>query len=154
MNFMDEVNKNVKEIEKPPMLPIGSYQAMVKKIPEVTTSADNKWDNVDFPLQMMAPGEDVDLEALKEFGGLGPMASARRRFLFNKEDETAFKRTEYDLKRFLIEHLLIEDGENKTLKQLMNESVNHRCMAFIGWRADKTNPETQYVEVRKTGPLG
>lgn len=152
MNFNDVLNTKVDSIERPPLIPIGTYRAVVKKIPSLETSNDGKFDFVDFSLQLVEAQDDVDQDDLKFFGGLNNTYT-RHRFLFNKEDDTAFKRTLFNLKRFLIDHLQIESDPEKDLKESLNASVNMPCMVFMKWRADKNDPEIQYSEIGKTAPV-
>jgi len=151
MNFNDVLSAKVAEIERPPLIPIGTYRGVVKKIPSLETSNDGKFDFVDFSIQLVAAEDDVDQDDLKAFGGLNN-TYARHRFLFNKEDDTAFKRTLFNLKRFLIDHLQVEADPEKDLKEALNASVNMNCLVFMKWRADKNDPEVQYSEIGKTAP--
>lgn len=151
MNFAEVLNNKVADIERPPLIPVGTYEAIVSKIPNIETSQDGKWDFVIFPVKLVAPQDDVDQDALKEFGGV-TAAFTSRRFMFNKEDDAAFKRAEYDLRRFL-EHLGLDIEGGMDLKEALNASVNQRFLAFMRWRADKNDPETQYSEIGRTAPI-
>lgn len=151
MNFNDALNTKQSEIERPPLLPSGTYRAVVTKVPALDKRGE--YEVCDFQLKMLEAQEDVDPDALTEYGGLGPTAVARRSFMFNSNDEAAFKRTLFDLKRFLLDHLQVAGDDNTTLKELLNSSVNAQCLAFIRWRPDKNDPEIQYVEVAKTAPI-
>jgi hypothetical protein len=153
MNFADALNTKVGEIERPPLIPSGTYRAVVKKVPVIDTIADGKWDVLDFTLQLVEAQEDVDQQDLASFGGLSNATMTRHRFMFNKEDDAAFKRTLFNLKRFLAEHLGVEAGDNTPLKESLNASVNTQCLVFMKWRADKNDPEVQYSEVGRTAPV-
>jgi len=153
VNFNDILNKKSSEIERPPIIPVGTYRAVVTKIPSIETTGDNKWDICDFQLRLLAAEEDVDQDDLKAYGGLGPQSVIRHNFMFNKEDEANFNRSLYNMKRFLLEHLMIEGNENTSIKELLDASVNHQCLAFIKWRADKNDPEIQFAQVGKTAPV-
>lgn len=151
-NFNDVLNKKLDDIEKPPLIPIGTYKAAVKKVPALDTiGKQSEYDVCDFQLQLIEPAaDDVDLDELKKFGGCGPHATIRRRFMFNKNDQSAFDRTMYDLKRFLQDHLKVDATD---LKEGLNNSVNQACLVTVKWRPDKENPETMYAEVARTAPI-
>lgn len=152
MNFADALNTRSSEIERPPLIPVGTYLARVKAIPTMDSVGDNKWDVLDFQLLLQNAGEDVDQDDLTQYGGLGPQSVVRHRFMFNKEDDAAFKRTLFNLKRFLLDHLQVEGGDDSALKELLDGAVGHTCNVFIRWRPDKNDPEVQYNEIGKTAP--
>lgn len=152
VNFADALNTKAGSIERPPLIPVGTYVAVVSKVPSMETIGDGKWDVLDFQLRLQAPQDDVDAEDLAAYGGLGPQSVLRHRFMFSKDDEAAFKRTLFNLKRFLEDHLKVEADENTPLKQLIDQSVNHQCLAYVKWRADKNDPELFYNEIGKTAP--
>lgn len=153
VNFADALNTTAGSIERPPLIPIGTYTAVVSKIPSIETIGDGKWDVLDFQLRLQSPGEDVDTEALQEYGGLGAQSVLRHRFMFNKEDDAAFKRTLFNLKRFLIDHLKVDGSDSTPLKEMIDNSVNHSCSVFVQWRPDKNDSEVVYNEIKKTAPL-
>lgn len=151
LNFNETLNKRMDEIERPPLMPIGTYKFAVKRIPSIETIGEGKWDVLDFQLQAVeVAGDDVDPADLQAYGGLGPHATMRHRFMFNKEDEAAFKRSEFNLKRFLEDHLRVE-GAN--MKEALNNSVNATCLGVVKWRADKNDPEVMYAEISRTAPV-
>lgn len=153
MNFLEQLKTPASAIERPPLIPVGTYTAMVKRLPTSDEIGDGKWDVLDFQLQLVAAQEDVDQADLEAFGGLGPHATLRHRFMFNKEDDAAFKRTLYNLKRFLIDHLKIQGTDDSSLSELIDQSINTSCLVAVKWRADKNDPEVQYAEVQRTAPL-
>lgn len=154
VNFNDSLNKKMADVERPPLCPPGTYRAAVKKIPSIETIGDGKWDVLDFQMQLIeVAADDVDQDELKKFGGLGNHAVMRHRFMFSKEDEANFKRTEYNLKRFLQDHLKVDGAATASLKEAINNSVNAQCLVTVKWRADKNDPETMYSEINRTAPL-
>lgn len=153
MNFNDVLKTKASEIERPPLTPVGTYTVVVKKVPSIETSQDGKWDFLSFNLGLLTAGDDVDVDDLKKFGGLNAGTVMSRRFIFDKEDDTKFKRTLYDVKRFLFEHLMVEGNDDTPLQEALNNSVGSQCLAFVKWRADKNDPEIQYSEIAKTAPL-
>ena len=152
INFADHLKDNVSEIERPPLLPIGTYKFFVEKQPSIEENiADGRFDRVDFLLKCIEATDDVDADALAEYGSLDN-TRLRYSFLFNKEDEQSFNRTKFALKRFLTEHLGV-DADNASLNEAMAASVNHQCLATVRWRQDRNDPEVQYAEIGSTAPV-
>lgn len=149
LDFASIANRSLEEVEKPPLAPAGVYIFQCTKIPEITSSKDGKWDIVNIPLQAVEPVE-VDAEELQKFGKISNIRMSLR-FMFNKEDETEFKRTQYNLKRALEDHFKIEKGQK--MMQGLNAIVNQRVMATVAWSADKTDPELFYANVGRTAPI-
>ena len=154
MNFNDVLSKRTNEIERPPILPPGTYVAKVAKPPETDTKSSDKgnWDILDFTLLPVAATEDVDTEALAAFGPLGPASAQRFSFMFNKDDELAFNRTLFNLKRFLLDHLQLSGDDNSSIKELLDQVVGTQCSIFVRWEADRNDPEIQYARIARTGP--
>jgi hypothetical protein len=152
MNFASIADKKFTDVERPPNIPVGVYRCAVKKPPGISNSNDGKWEIVDFPLQLIEPTEGVDLADLAAYGGLGPNAVVNKKFMFNTQDDAAFKRTEFDLKRFMIDHLKCAE-ESMSIKQGVNASLNAQCLVFVKWVADKDDPELFYSNAGKTAPI-
>lgn len=153
MNFKDALSVKVNDIEKPPLLPSGTYEAIIKKVPTMEETADKKWEMLDFPCQIVAATDEVSVDELAAYGGLDARSQLRRRFMFNTEDDNAFKRTLFDVKRFCLEHLMVEGDDNTDLKQLLDGSVGKRFYAFVKHNPDKRDPEVIYAEISKTAPI-
>lgn len=151
MNFKDALDTNVSDIERPPLPPIGTYVFQITKQPAQDTIADGAWDVLDFQCVAVEATDDVDFDALREFGDLKNIR-IRHRFMFNTADETAFKGSLHRLRRFLEEHVKVE-FEGVPLKQALASSVNQRFLGTVGWRPDKNDPEIQYAEIRQTAPV-
>lgn len=153
MNFNDVLNVKITDVERPPLVPIGTYRGIVKKIPTVETSQDGKWDFLTFTFGLIGAEDDVDQSDLKAFGGLTPSTAMTRRFIFDREDDSKFKRTLFEVRRFVAEHLMVECDETTELKLALNNTVNQQCLVYIKWRSDKNDPEIQNAEIAKTAPL-
>lgn len=154
MNFLDTLNQNVGAIERPPLIPQGTYIFSIKKQPNIETISDGRWDVLDFMLKLEQPGPDVDPQELEKFGGL-KNTYTRLRFMFNKDpaEKAAFDRTLFNLRRFLEDHLKVEGAGSMQLKEAINGSINTQGMVTIGWRADKNDPEVMYAEPKRTAPV-
>lgn len=152
MDFMDSLNTKVEDIKRPPLLPVGTYRAVVTKTPEITKSEDGRYTFVDFTLRIVAAEEDVSASELEEFGPLTNIVR-RHRFMFHNEEQLFFKRTEYNMKRFMIEHLQIPYSSDTTTKELLGAAVNYQCLVSIGRRADKNDKEVIYEDIKGTAPI-
>lgn len=150
MNFNDVLNTSLDEIERPPLLPVGTYEWVISKIPTLDTSPDGNWDIVNFPLKCVRATDDVDQDALATFG---PVTNAFQRFsvLFDKNDSHAFEQSKFKLKRFLEEHVGVEKG--LPMKQALNASVNKRILGTVAWKQDKNDSELYHANISKTAPI-
>lgn len=148
MNFDDILDTKVEAIERPPLLPVGHYQFIVKKTEFDREKPD--WDIVNFQTQVVQ-AEAVDEDDLAKFGKVAGTPQ-RVSFMFDKNDETRRKQTMFNLRTFLEKHLQCADT-NMDLKTAIAASVNHKFIGQIGWRADKNNVEIQYAEIKKTMPV-
>lgn len=156
LNFNDVLTTKMTEIERPPLIPMGHYIGQVTKVPNLETVGKGKeWDTCDFPIQLMQAQDDVDQAALAEYGGLGKHSTVQRRFMFNKNDEANFKRSLFQMKRFLADHLKIEgaDGDTMQLKEALNASFGKQVVVFIKHRQDKEDKELFYAEISQTAPV-
>lgn len=150
-NFAEAAaNTKFDDVERPPLLPHGTYRWIVEKIPTQESSPDGKWDFVDFPLKVMAPMDDVDQDLLAEYGSLAN-ARMRHRFIFDKADQQAFDRTLYNMKRFVGDTLKV-DLKGKSIKEVLPECVNQTLLASIVYKADRNDPQIQHANIGKTAP--
>lgn len=155
MNFQEIATKRLADVERPSLPPIGTYRFRVTGLPEIAKSKDEKWDIVTFPVQAVE-AQDVDANDLEEWlsqnGGDISRLRMYHKFMFNCEDESDFRRTEYNLRRFLEAHLRCAD-ESMSLKEAINASVNAQFLAQITWRQDKNNKDIQHANLSRTAPL-
>lgn len=148
-SFQEALNQPVDSIERPPLPPLGHYEWVVSKVPTMTERG--QYDIIEFPMQAVAPQEDVDTDELKAFGQVKKIV-VRHSFLFDREDDVAAQTTLSRLRTFLEKHLLVK-FEGVPLKQALNDSVNKHFLGQLRYRADKTDPSTQYPEMGRTAPL-
>lgn len=68
-NFSDLANVKTSEVKPPAVLPTGHYQAIITGLfkPHKAKSGNQA---MRFPFKLIAPGGDVDAEALEEAGGI------------------------------------------------------------------------------------
>ena len=70
-NFTDILNRPSEEIKPAPVLPQGSYHAVVLGLPEQGESSQKKTPQLKFILKILAPLEDVSEDDIAEFEALG-----------------------------------------------------------------------------------
>lgn len=150
INFSEVLNKKIDAVERPPLIPIGLYRARVSKIPAQDTISDGRFDVVDFTLQLLEPVE-VDEDELAAFGPITSQ-TVLHRFMFNTEDQNAFDRSLFNLRRFLEDHLRVTDGSDD-IKSALDNSVNSECLVQVAHRPDPNDAEIKYVQVRRTAPV-
>lgn len=141
-NFSALLNKPMTEVERPKPLPQGSYTCVVKGLPRYDKSSKKQTDFVEFILQPLAAGEDVDDEALQAMGGF-----------VNKTIKATYYLTEdslFRLKDFLT-HLGIEEEGNFT--QAIDQTPGKQVIAFIKHRASEDG-QSVFAELGKTAPVG
>lgn len=122
-NFGSILDTPSAAVEKPKPLPVGSYITQVKGLPRFDKSSKKQTEFVEFDLQFLAAGEDVDQEALAAIGGFQGKSIKATYYL----TETALWR----LKEFL-DACDIEEGELTLRQRIENAagaqvgiSVNH-----------------------------
>lgn len=155
MRFQDALDKQGQEIERPPNMPVGTYRWMVSKHPVMDTIADGRFDVVDFQLKCIEPLDDVDADALDNYGTVQGKVM-RHRFMFNTDpnEKAGFDRSLYNLKIFLREHLgLGEELDKMSIKEALAESVNREVLASVSWRPDRNDPEIVYDQIDRTAPV-
>lgn len=156
INFSDVLNKKIEDVERPPVVPIGDYRAKVSKVPEINQVTSSKtgdeFDVVEFQVKLVEAVE-VDPDDLEAFGGdVAGVPPIRHSFMFNKGDAAAFARSEFNLRRFLEEHLKVA-APTDTLKEALANSNQAEFLVTVGHRPDPNDPENKYVDIKRTAPL-
>ena len=149
LNFADIANKKVEDIEKPPLPPVGTYRWSITKLPEITTSQDERWDILTIPVRAVEALDNVDIDSWK--GAVTNITMAVR-FIFNKEDEVEFEKTEYRMRQFFEKHVGCAESD-ATVMQMINSAVNGQFLGDVAWRQDKRNPEDFQADIARTAPI-
>lgn len=148
-NFADIATKKVAEIERPPLPPVGTYRWSISKLPQVTTSGDSKWDILTVNVRALEAMDDVDVG---EYSGEVTNITNQVKFMFNREDEVEFEKSEYRMRTFFEKHVKCA-GEDDTIGQMLNSSVNQQFLGTIAWSQDKNDPELFYANIARTAPI-
>ena len=151
MKFSDALDRNMEEIKRPPNPPVGHYIWAVKKHPE-TDSFESKnsgktFDRLSFSLSIVEASDDVDPDELAEYGNVQGFMS-NKTFLFDNEDEAGFERSMFNLKRFLTDHLGVDEA--LSMSEALAASVNMQCLGELKHRPDPNDPEIVYAEIGRT----
>lgn len=154
LNFMDALDTNLADVERPPNLPIGNYIFMVTKYELGERESDKgSWDTLDFQCQIVAPTADVDEDDLASYGDV-TKRSLRHGFMFDRNDKASFDKTMFYVRRFLEDHLRVDGAGKMTLKEALANCVNHQFMGTVKWRADARDAsgESKFDEIGRTAP--
>lgn len=141
-NFTDILDRPASEVERPKPIPAGTYTAMVSMNPqpEFGESNQKKTPFVKFTLQILAPGDDVDSDALSEVKG-GVQGKTLTNTLYLTEDSV------WRLKDFL-GHVGVLD-ESKSLRQMIGEAPGNQCGIEVGHRASQDGTSI-FAEIKRT----
>lgn len=154
MNFNDALNAKLADVERPALMPVGTYEWLIYKVPgqDEIESPNGSWDTIDIPLKCLRATDDVDEDALQTFKGDVKGQLQTIRFMFDKNDAHKFDETLFKLRRFLEEHVGVEKGLN--VKEGLNAAVNKRIFGAIVWKQDKNDQELFHANMGKTAPIG
>jgi hypothetical protein len=121
-NISDILNRKAEDVEAPKPLPPGSYNCIVKGLPEQGESSKKKTPFLKFTLQITSPREDVDEEAIEEYGDVvGKTIDAT----YYITDDALFMLTDF------LESLGIDFTGGKSVSAAIDESPNCEVVAFI-----------------------
>lgn len=151
LNFADIASKKLVDIERPPLPPVGTYRFSVKQLPTINEieSPKGSWDVVEFQCRALEALDDVDMEG---YSGEVTGIQMRLGFMFDKNDDVKFQQTEYNLRRFLEEHVACaEDGDS--LHEAINKSVNGQFLGTVKWAPDKNDPDLFHANIGRTAPV-
>lgn len=155
-NFMDALNTKVSDIEKPKLMPVGTYVWAVNKPHKESTSKDGKWGSIEIPCIPKMPydaAEDVDSDELADFG---PLKSAPNSIRFmvdlQAEGDIEMEKFKYNVKRFLLDTLRVEGDEDATIKELLGKMVGAEFIAQAAHRHVPERNET-YCDVKNWAPM-
>lgn len=119
------------EVERPKPLPAGSYTCVVKGLPRYDKSPKKQTEFVEFTLQPLAAGDDVDADDLASMGGFA-----------NKTIRATYYITEdakWRLKEFL-DHCSIEKGDEEnpiSLRQRIEATPGCQVVAHLKHEASQ-----------------
>ena len=134
-------------VERPKPLPAGTYEAIVKGMPEHGVSTQKKTPFVRFTYALTAAGEDVDEDELKTLltnkdGEVEAINTKSIRDTYYTTPDAIFRLTD-TLERMGI------DAEGKTIRQMIDETPNCSIRVVVGHRASEDGQQI-FAEVKRT----
>lgn len=126
-NFGSILDTPSNAVERPKPMPQGTYVCQVQGLPRYDKSSKKQTEFVEFTLQFLSAGEDVDQEELAAIGGFQGKTIKATYYL----TETALWR----LKDFL-DHCQIEEGDS-SLRQRIEEAAGKQVGVFINHEASQ-----------------
>ena len=146
----DLLNKRTGEVERPPLLPIGTYRWEVKDTPVQDVSKTGT-EFVRFPCRPLEALDGVDEDQLAAYGTLA-LTVVSKAFYFSDEPEAKMwsERNAFEMTQFL-EAIGASDGD-VTTSQALASSKGLSFIADASWRQDKNNPELYFVEIGRVIP--
>ena len=149
-NFSDIADKKLSDVERPKLVPPGDYRVQVVKIPSVETTGSGDWDIIRYPVSIIEM-IDGDFDAVTEYGDL-KNAFLSHSFMFDKNDDTAFEKAEWQMRRFLVDVLKCCE-ETDSFNVGMNASVNQQFIASVKWKQDKNDADLYHANIAKVSSL-
>jgi hypothetical protein len=130
-SFEDILKTPVSEIERPKPIPAGSYRCIIKQRPVFEKSARKQTPYVQFILNPLEAGEDVDADDLeaaltKGDGSTKVLSDVSIRATFYLTKDALWR-----LRKFLEDDLQIEDLADIGLEQGIDLAVNREVIAHI-----------------------
>ena len=141
-NFGAILDTPSQEIERPKPLPQGTYTCVVNGLPRMDKSAKKGTQFVEFNLNILSAGEDVDEDALSEMGGI---AGKSTRHTFYLTDASIWR-----LKKFLDDCGIEED--DLTLRQRLGLSPGRQVICHIK-HSPSDDGTSVYANVASTAPV-
>lgn len=142
-NFGVLLDKPSSEIEKPKPLPQGTYTCVVKGLPKFDKSSKKQTEFVEFSLQPLAAGDDVDQDDLQAMGGFA-----------NKTIRATYYITEdalWRLKKFL-DDCGIEEEADESLRQRIERTPGTQVAAFLKHQASEDG-QSVYAQLASTAAV-
>lgn len=153
-NFLDALNTKVSDIERPALLPVGTYIWKINKSHKENPPSAKGWASIDFPIVPIGPyepAEDIDQDELAAYGSLKDGANSVRFMLdVNADGKIAVEKFQWQLRRFVIDTLKVEADEDSTLKELLAKAVGAE---FIATASHRQVDEDVFCDVKNWAPL-
>lgn len=145
-SFESILDTPAENVERPKPLPAGTYDVIVKGMPEHGQSSQKKTPFVRFTYALTAAGEDVDEEELAELltakdGSTVPISERTIRDTYYTTPDSLFRLTD------ALEAMGI-DSEGKTIRQMLDETPNSDLRIVVGHRASEDG-QSIFAEVKR-----
>lgn len=138
-SFESILDTPANDVERPKPLPAGTYDAVVKGLPEYGESSQKKTPFVRFTLGITSAGDDVDEDELAEIGGI---ADKTIKSTYYTTPDALFRLTDF------LEHCDV-DLTDKTVRQGIDETPNSAVRIVVSHRASEDGQQI-FAEVKRT----
>lgn len=143
MSYKDLLKARPAEIEPPMPIPAGPFKVRVTNF-EFSKAGQKQTDCVNFTLQLLEPGDEVDPEALA--AAEADLRKAKpRHTIFLTEDSL------WALKAFLIDVLKLE--EKDSFEEMMPDTIGREFIAIFTQQASKRDASRMVSFIDKVLPL-
>ena len=147
----EALNTKREEIERPPLLPVGSYVWEVAGAYE--HRENDEWDMIFVPVKCVSALDDVDEDELNEFGKVEGIRNSQG-FFFPKDtsDNNGFKNATFQAERFVKACGLSADGD-ESLEEALSRLTSCRFIAPVSHQQSKKDPDIINVNLGIAVPL-
>ena len=142
--FGSILDRPATEFDRPPPMPVGTYVCMVKGEPRRDKSTKKGTEYIEFNLQFLEAGEDVDANELKALGGI---KEKQMKLTFYITDNSGYRCQE-----FLRDDLGI-DIEGQSLWDAAQEAKGQSCLVTIRQKP-RDDGKGMFSEIGGTAPVG
>lgn len=152
MDFTTALTQTADEIKRPAAMPTGHYNWQVSGPHEQeefeSRNTGDTFIRIRIPMTCIGP-VDVDEDELAEFGNVNGQKLFKS-FLFNTnpDKKNEMERSLYNLKRFLVDHLGMD--ESASIEELLANMQGESCIGEVTHRPDQNDPEVVYAELGRT----
>lgn len=138
-NISDILNRPAEDVEAPKPLPVGSYNAIIKGMPEQGESSKQKTVYLRFAYQITSPREDVDQDEIAEFetNKDGTKTSIIGKIMtsdFYIQNADGSPSGALFMLTDMLENLGIDFTGGKSITAAIDETPNTECVIFIKHR--------------------
>lgn len=137
VDFTKLLDRRADEAQKPEPFPVGSYITTITGYRTVE-SGQKKTPGIEFDLQVLSPGEDVDMEAYAKVKD--PQSKVIKTQFWLTED-SLYRLTEFLQKAGF-------ETEGKSYSEMLSEVAGHQITSVISHRLGQDG-ETIFVEAKK-----
>lgn len=129
-NISDILNRPAEDVEAPKPLPPGSYNCIVKGLPEQGESSKKKTPYLRFSFQIISARDDVEEDAIAEYetgkdGEKTPIVGKIMTSDYYLTNDALFMLTD------MLEALGIDFSGGKSVSAAIDESPNTECVIFV-----------------------
>lgn len=142
-NFASILDEAPTEVNRPKPLPVGTYTCVVQGAPVYDKSAKKQTPYVQFTLRPISVGEDVDVEALQEMGGI---EGKTFRITFYLTEDSVYRLDEFH------QHCGLSLDDKSSRRNRNEDIMNAQVRVYLKHEASPDGSSV-YATVAKTLPV-